>query len=126
MWGRRHFFAVPDTQPCTHPLDATVAEGSVPRLRIVECHVAIGEYRDRRDARMRMNRHAASQSAHVSLEQIEKDERLQVFTEIRWTHEADDRAGAVSLGPMNDSACHDVLSFRTGSRPKHSPRIYEL
>src|SRR5206468_1983577 len=103
--------AVPHAPSGTHPLDATVADRSVPRLRIVEGHVAIGEDRDRGDAGMRMHRHAASQTAHVGLEQVEKDERLQAFAEIRWTHEADDRTGAVSSGSMNDFACHLLLSF---------------
>jgi hypothetical protein len=53
-----------------------------------------------------MYRHAAREPTHISLEQIEKDEWLQELTEIRWTHEPDDRTSTVSSGPINDSACH--------------------
>jgi hypothetical protein len=38
----------------THPFHATVADGPVPRQRIIEGDVAVGEHRDRHDTRMRM------------------------------------------------------------------------
>jgi hypothetical protein len=76
---RGEFLAVPHTTSGTHPLDAAIAEGSVPRPRIVERHVTFGEHGDRRDARMRMYSHTARRISHVSLEEVEKHKRLEVL-----------------------------------------------
>src|SRR4029079_7784207 len=59
------------------------------------------------DAGVRMHGHACSQSTQVGLEQIEKYERLQLFAEVGWAHQAADRTVPLSASPMNDSACHD-------------------
>jgi hypothetical protein len=75
----------------------------VPRLRIVERHVTLGEHGDRRDARMRMYGHAARQSSHVSLEEVEKHQRFEFLAQIGRAHQADDRAVGESSRPMKDA-----------------------
>ena len=58
-----------------------------------------------------MHGHASSQRTQVSLEQVEKHERLQLLPEVGRAHQADDRTVPLSASPMNDSAWHDC-SFR--------------
>jgi hypothetical protein len=54
-----------------------------------------------------MHGHAGGQRPQVSLEQIEKHERLQRFAEVGRAHQADDRTVPLSSSPIDDSACHD-------------------
>jgi hypothetical protein len=51
---------------------------------------------------MWMHRHTPGQAAHVSFEEIEKNEWLQFLAKVRWTHEANDRTPSETLGTMND------------------------
>src|SRR5260370_19712368 len=72
----REFLAVPHAPSGTDPLDAAVAYGSVPHVRILQGHVYIREYSDRCYAGMRMYRHTSCHVAHVSFEHVEKTARL--------------------------------------------------
>src|SRR5436190_22581079 len=98
---------MPHPLPGTRPFDAAGLDRAAPRVRIVECHVAFRKHRDGCDAGVRMHGHASSQSAQVSLEQIEKHEWLQLLPEVRRAHQADDGTVRLSSSPMNDSAWHD-------------------
>ena len=84
----------------------------MPRLGIVECHVAIGHDRHRGNARVRMQRHASRQAAHIGLEQVEEHERLQPLSEVGRAHQANNRTVFVAPGLLNDSAhCRWLLPY---------------
>src|SRR5260370_39735199 len=71
---------------------------------MVEGHVSIREYSDRCDAGMGMDRHSSCQVAHVSFEQVEKNERLQLFAQVGGAHQGDNWTVTGASGPMNDFA----------------------
>src|SRR3954462_8353648 len=104
---------MPHPLPCTRPFDAAGLDRSATGMRIVECHVTFRKHRDRGDARVRMHGHASSQQTQVSLEQVEKHERLQLLPEVGRAHQADDGTVPLSASPMNDSAWHDWFLSKT-------------
>src|SRR5215472_15621491 len=75
--ARGQFLPMPHAPSGKDRLHSTVADRSVPALRMIEGNIAFSDHRDRRDARMRMHRHAPGQLAHIRLEQIEKHEGFQ-------------------------------------------------
>src|SRR4051794_20165654 len=101
---------MPHPLPGTRPFDAAGLDRSATRMRIVECHVAFRKHRDRGDAGVRMHGHASSQRTQVSLEQVEKHERLQLLPEVGRAHQPDDGTTVpLPSSPMNDFAWHDWL-----------------
>src|SRR3954462_8096681 len=104
---------MPHPLPGTGPFDAAGLDRSATRMRIVECHVTFRKHRDRGDARVRMHGHASRQQTQVSLEQVEKHERLQLLPEVGRAHQPDDGTVPLSSSPMNDSASHYWILSKT-------------